>query len=189
MQTLAVILALFAAWTAHAQSDDSIITFGSSDAALCYSAAEVSAVSTGTVDHCNTALKSRTLSRRDRIATLVNRGILFNHSGDYTAAIADFEAALALDPNTSAAYVNRGNSYFSTQQFDLAVDDYSTSLMMDPRDPYIAHYNRGLTHEARRETELAFADFVRVTELRPEWEPAENRVEQYRAEGFEKSDP
>ena len=98
MQTLALIIALFTAWTAHAQSDDSIITFGSTDAELCYGAAEMAAVSAGSLDHCDAALKDRTLFKKDRIATLVNRGILFNHRGDYTAAIADFEAALALDP-------------------------------------------------------------------------------------------
>ncbi len=188
MQTLALIIALFTAWTAHAQSDDSIITFGSTDAELCYSAAEMAEVSVASPGHCDTALKDRSLLKKDRIATLINRGILYNHRGDYTAAIADFEAALALDPEASAAYVNRGNTYFSTQQFDLAIDDYSTSLQMNPRNPYIAHYNRGVANEAKKKTKLAFADFVRVTELRPDWEPALTRVQQYRAKGFDESD-
>jgi tetratricopeptide (TPR) repeat protein len=188
MQTLAFIIALFATWAAHAQVADSVITFGDSDATLCYNAAGIAAVSTGSLSHCNAALKARTLPKKDRVATLVNRGILFNHRGDHTAAIADFEAALALNPDTSAAYVNRGNAYFSIQQFDLAIDDYSTSLQMDPREPYIAHYNRGLANESKQEAKLAFTDFVRVTELRPGWEPAVNRVEQYRAKGFVESD-
>lgn len=186
MRTLALIIVFFTAWTAHAQSDESIIFFGGSDAQLCYNAAERTA--SGTLDHCNSALKSRTLSRRHQIATLINRGIVFNHLGDYAAALADFEAALALDPNVSAAYVNRGNTYFYTQQFDLAVDNYSKSLQMNPRNPHIAHLNRGIAYEARREEGLAFADFVRANELRPEWEPAAIRVKQHREEGFEQSD-
>jgi tetratricopeptide (TPR) repeat protein len=188
MQTLALIIALFTAWAAHAQRHSSVITFGNTDAELCYSAAEMAGVLAGSLDHCDAALKDRTLFKKDRIATLVNRGILFNHRGDYTAAIADFEAALALDPETSAAYINRGNTYFITQQFDFAIDDYSTSLQMNPRNPYIAHYNRGLANEAKREEKLAFADFVRATELRPGWEPALTRVQQYRAKGFDESD-
>ena len=188
MQTLAPIIAIFTAWTAHAQRDNSIISFGNTDAEFCYNAAEMAGVLAGSLDHCDAALKDRTLFKKDRIATRVNRGILFNHRRDYTAAIADFEAALALDPEASAPYVNRGNAYFSTEQFDLAIDDYSTSLQMNPRNPYIAHYNRGLANEARQETELAFADFVRVTELRPGWEPALTRVQQYRAKGFDESD-
>jgi len=36
--------------------------------------------------------------------------------------------------------------------------------------------------------ELAFADFVRAIELRPGWEPALTRVQQYRAKGFDESD-
>lgn len=188
MRTVALITALFTAWTAQAQSDVSIITFGNSDAEFCYNAAQIAKISSGTLEHCDAALNHRALSRRDRIATLVNRGIVLNHRKDFNAAFEDFEAALALAPETSAAYVNRGNTYFSIKQFDLAIDDYSKSLQMDPRDPYIAHYNRGLANEARQQAQLAFADFVRVTELRPEWEPAAFRVEQYRAKGFVESD-
>ena len=186
MRTLALIIALFTAWTAHAQSDDSIITFGSSDARRCYNAAE--GIASGALSDCNSALKSRSQSSKERIATLVNRGIVFNHRRDYTAAFADFEAALALDPELSAAHVNRGNTYFAMQQFDLAIEAYSKSLRMNPRKPYLAHYNRGLANEAIREAELAFADFVRVTELRPGWEPAAVRVQRYREKGFGQSD-
>ena len=188
MRTLALIIVLFTAWTAHAQSDASIISFGNTDAQLCYNAAQIASISAGTLEHCDEALSQRALPRPDRIATLVNRGIVLNHQQDFTAAFADFEAALALDPETSAAYVNRGNTYFALKQFDLAIAEYSQSLQMNPQDPYIAHFNRGLANEATRESQLAFVDFVRVTELRPGWEPATFRVEQYRAKGFAESD-
>jgi tetratricopeptide (TPR) repeat protein len=164
------------------------ITFGNSNAQLCFNAAKLASIAFSSLDHCNAALESGALSQGDRIATLVNRGIVFNHHKNYAAAFADFEAALALDADVSAAYVNRGNSYFSTQQLDLAINDYTKALQMDPRDPYIPLYNRGLANEAKRDAGLAFADFVRVTELRPGWEPAVVRVERYREKGFELKD-
>jgi len=145
-------------------------------------------VTAGSRDHCDAALRDRTLTKKDRVATLINRGIVFNHQGKYTAALADFEAALALDPSASAAYVNRGNTYFYSRQFDLAIEDYSTSLQMNPRNPHLAHFNRGLVNEVKREEKLAFADFLRANELRPDWEPAQTRVQQYRAKGFDESD-
>lgn len=185
MRTLAFVIALFTAWAAHAQSDDSALTFGNTTAGRCHDAANMATVTAGSLDNCNAALKSRTLSRKARIATLVNRGILLKHGGEYTAAIADFEAALALDPDTSAAYLNRGNVYFAIQQFDRAIEDYTTALQMNPREPHLAYYNRGLANEEKQDAKLAFADFVQATELRPEWEPAETRVQQYRAKGFE----
>ena len=188
MRNLALIIALFAAWTAHAQRADSVVTFGNTDAELCYSAAEMAKIPAGSLDHCNAALRDRTLTKKDRVATLINRGVVFNHRGDFTAAIADFEAALALDPAASAAYVNRGNTYFYSRQFDRAIEDYSTSLQMNPRNPHLAHYNRGLVNEAMREGKLAFADFLRANELQPDWEPALTRVQQYRAKGFDESD-
>jgi len=188
MQILALVIALFGAWAAHAQRTESVITFGNTEAELCYSAAEMAGVPAGSLDHCDAALRDRTLTKKDRVATLINRGILFNHRGNYTAALADFEAALALDPAASAAYVNRGNTYFYSRQLDLAIEDYSTSLQMNPRNPHLAHYNRGLVNEVKREEKLAFADFVRATELLPGWEPALTRVQQYRAKGFDESD-
>jgi tetratricopeptide (TPR) repeat protein len=189
MRNLALIIALFAAGIAHAQRADSVVTFGNTDAELCYSAAEMAKIPAGSLDHCNAALRDRTLTKKNRVATLINRGVLFNHRGDFTAAIADFEAALALDPAASAAYVNRGNTYFYSRKFDRAIEDYSTSLQMNPRNPHLAHYNRGLVNEAMREGKLAFADFLRANELQPDWEPALTRVQQYRAKGFDKSDP
>ena len=173
---------------AHAQNYASVVTFGNSDAQLCFNAARIAAFASGSMNNCHAALESRKLSKKDRVATLVNRGILFNHRKEYAAAFADYETALAMDSKVSAAYVNRGTSHFSTLQYDLAVDDYTTALQLNPRDPYIAHYNRGLANEARRETELALADFVRVTELRPGWKPAENRVQQYRLKGLAQGD-
>jgi len=189
MQNLALIIALFAASTAHAQRADSVVAFGNTDAELCYNAAEMAKATATSRDHCDAALKDRTLTKKDRVATLINRGILLNHERDYTAALADFEAALELDPSASAAYVNRGNTYFYSRQFDLAIEDYSVSLQMNPRNPHLAHFNRGLVNEAKREEELAFADFLRANELRPDWEPALTRVQQYRAKGLDKSVP
>jgi tetratricopeptide (TPR) repeat protein len=187
MQNLALIIAFFAAWTAHAQRTDSVVTFGNTDAELCYRAAEMARIPAGSLDHCDAALKDRGLARKDQVATLINRGVLYNHRGDYTAAIADFEAALELDPAASAAYVNRGNAYFHSRQFDRAIEDYSTSLQMNSRNPHLAHFNRGLVNEAKQEEKLAFADFLRASELRPDWEPALTRVQEYRARGFDES--
>ena len=189
MRNLALIIALFATWAAHAQRPDPAITFGSNDAELCYSAAEMAKIADSSRDHCDAALRDRTLTKKDRVATLINRGILLNHQRDYTAALADFEAALELDPSASAAYVNRGNTYFYSRQFDLAIEDYSTSLQMNTRNPHLAHFNRGLVNEIKREGKLAFADFLRANELQPDWEPALTRVQEYRAKGFGESDP
>jgi len=188
LRNLSLVIVLLTAWAAHAQRTESVVSFGNTDAQLCYRAAEMASIPAGSIDHCNAALRDRNLSKKHRVATLINRGILFNHRGAYAAAIADFEAALALDPAASAAYVNRGNTYFYSRRLDLAIEDYSTSLEMNPRNPHLAHYNRGLVHEAKREAKLAFADFVRATELRPDWEPALTRVRQYRAKGFDLGD-
>jgi hypothetical protein len=42
-------------------------------------------------------------------------------------------------------------------------------------------------NEARKEHHLAFADFVRANELKPDWMLAAGRVEQYRKQGFKLS--
>jgi tetratricopeptide (TPR) repeat protein len=118
---------------------------------------------------------------------LVNRGILYNHMGDYAAAIDDFEAALDLLPNFPEAYINRGNALFYSGQIEQAIADYDRAIQRKSGKQHTAYFNRGLVNETRKQPDLAFADFVRANELKPDWVLAAGRVELYRQHGYELS--
>ena len=52
--------------------------------------------------------------------------------GDYDAALADANAAMALEPDDPNAYLNRGFVYFAQGQYKLAAADFAKSQSMRP---------------------------------------------------------
>jgi Flp pilus assembly protein TadD len=51
------------------------------------------------------------------------RGITLYRSGDFSLAIADFDQAIRLDPNSEAAYVDRGIALYRMGEFGRAFAD------------------------------------------------------------------
>ena len=49
--------------------------------------------------------------------------IVFAISGEYEKAIECFGKAIALDPNSAAAYNNRGTAYSGLKQYEKAIED------------------------------------------------------------------
>ena len=47
---------------------------------------------------------------------------------DYDQAIADFDEAIALDPQDALAYANRGYAYYNLGDDDKAIADYERAL-------------------------------------------------------------
>jgi len=161
---------------------------GNPDAGDCYRATMLpDFLAESSITSCNIALNTRRTSRRDRASILVNRGILYNHMGEYAAAVDDFEAALELFSNFPEAYINRGNAYFYTGQVEQAIADYNRAIERRSAKRHTAYYNRGLANENRQQLDRAFADFVRANELKPDWVLAAGRVEHYRKQGYELS--
>lgn len=61
-----------------------------------------------------------------------NRGYLLARLGHHEAAIADYSAALALNPNLDAAYHNRANSYAAVGDADASLADYDRAIDLNP---------------------------------------------------------
>ena len=167
-----------------AQADNMVGT-GNPDADDCYRATMLPDLTAhASISSCNTALNTRRVTRRERASILVNRGILYNHMGEYDAALEDFDEALRLIADFPEAYINRGNAYFYTGQIGRAIADYNRAIQRKSAKRHTAYYNRGLVNESRKQPDRAFEDFVRANELKPDWIPAAGRVEHYRKQGY-----
>jgi CHAT domain-containing protein/tetratricopeptide (TPR) repeat protein len=57
-----------------------------------------------------------------------NRGAAYNYKGHLDAAIADYTAALSLNPEYASAYNNRGNAYAAKGDLAAAAADYRRSI-------------------------------------------------------------
>ncbi len=106
----------------------------------------------------------------NKLLLLTKRSQLYALAFRYEEAVADMDAAIALDPDNPALYVERGQRIMLTYEWDRALADYNHALEVDPNYAD-AYYFRGILYasvpegiEARR---LALADFQRYLELVP----------------------
>lgn len=120
---------------------------------------------------CNTALAGD-LSQYDRAGTLVNRGILQVAAHNDSAAIADFDAALARDHNLIAAYMNRGLAMLRASRFEEARADFSRAIDLGTPELHVAYFNRGEAQEGAGNLLAAYHDYRKAQELAPDFKPA-----------------
>lgn len=173
MKFVFLFLAGSAAGPAMAQGAQTV--FGSGDAQECFEGARFGSGTIGE-DACDRALKAGTLTRRDRAATLVNRGIIHNRTRRFDEAVADFNAALEINSGLGEAYLNRGNSRFFQKRMLDAKADYDKAIEFKSRDLHAAYFNRGLVHEVLQDDAAARADFEAALRIKPDFVPAQAKL-------------
>ena len=147
---------------------------GRGPALACYQNAERGRADYRALQDCEDALDD-SLSVQDRAATLVNRGILLSLRHTYSRAIADFDAALGLNPTLAEAYVNRGVALIRLNDFQAARTALDRGLELNPEDPAKAYYGRAIANEELGDLRAAYEDYNRAAALAPGW--SDPRVE------------
>ena len=154
---------------------------GGSYARNCYMsstlAIQLNSASDADIQECNQAILHGRLTRKDLLATYVNRGILHGAMEDYQKALKDYRTAIDLGPQTGEVYVNLGNLYLLSQKYDVAIEQYTTAIELTLTKNHIAHFNRAMAYENNKEFANAEADYRRAIELSPEWVLPQLRLE------------
>lgn len=170
---------LTASFSASSQSMQ--VIGGESTARNCYMAATIASQmqigSREDIEECTFALENVSLRYRDRVATLINRGIIYVAMERYDEAIKDYDRAFRLDPDVAELHVNRGNMFYMGQAYEKAIEEYTSAINMEFTKEHVALYNRGLAYEKIGELEKAEADYRRAIELVPEWGRAQDKLE------------
>ena len=120
---------------------------------------------------CNAALTGD-LAQEARAGTLVNRGLLQAAAHNDEAAVADFNLALARDPNLTQAYMGRGLAMLRAARYDDARADFTHAIDLRTADLHIAYFNRGEAQEAAGNLVAAYHDYRKAQELAPDFKPA-----------------
>ena len=81
---------------------------------------------------CTSLIDSGRYTRQNLAILHSNRGIAYGKGGDYDRAIADFDAALRINPNHMRAYLNRGNANFARRDYDRAIADFGQAIRLEP---------------------------------------------------------
>jgi tetratricopeptide (TPR) repeat protein len=99
---------------------------------------------------------------------LIDRGLAYLRHDRTDAAIADFDAALALKPDDADALNDRGFAHDSRNEPDLAIADFDAAIQLRP-DFAAAFGNRGQAFARKRQYERAIADYDHALALRPDF--------------------
>lgn len=131
---------------------------------------------------CSRALREEAMTRTNRAATYVNRGVLRMREGNYDTALADYSEALRLQPELGAAYLNTGAAYIYQRDFDAALAPLNRAIELESNDLFAAYYNRAIARENTGDVAGAFEDFNTSLELKPEWDLALRQLTRFTVE-------
>lgn len=150
------------------------------DAQACFRAADSDQPSRPAITVCTRALADADLAQRDRLATLVNRGIVHFRAGMLEAALADFDTALAHSPGQPDALINKGIALLAAgAETGVALALLDEGLAGGPQRPWVGFYGRGVAHELAGKDALAYRDYRMARDLRPGWRLATDALARF----------
>ncbi|MFB9296828.1 tetratricopeptide repeat protein [Persicitalea jodogahamensis] len=85
---------------------------------------------------------------------------------DLSAALADFDHALQLEPANTEALVNRGAVYFNQKQYGPAKSDFEAALQIDPKQPEALN-NLGLLAARNKQWKVSIDFLDRALSINP----------------------
>jgi len=110
----------------------------------------------------------------DRRADLYfEQGLLFDTAGRYEEAIAAYDQALAIKPDTHEAFYNKGNALGSLGRYEEAIAAYDQALAIKP-DDHAAFNNKGNALGNLGRYEEAIAAFDQILAIKPDYHDALN---------------
>jgi tetratricopeptide (TPR) repeat protein len=84
------------------------------------------------IDACTAVVESSAASPRDRAIALNNRGVMRSQQGDKDGAIADYTAAIAINPQYDAAFYNRALAWRDKGETAKADADSAEAVRINP---------------------------------------------------------
>ena len=119
---------------------------------------------------CTMAIENEALSVHDLAGTYVNRGVLKLGKHDFRNAEKDFDVAANLDPTSGDAHVNRGAALIAQRRFVEGIAALDRGLALGPDEPWKAYFDRAVADEHLDDMKAAYFDYLKASELKPDWE-------------------
>lgn len=160
------------------------VSFGPGPGRLCYESALSGAASDTALETCDAALDGPQ-SRADRVATYVNRAIVRDARGDYTGALEDLEAALERVTSRPEPYVDMGIVYVHLGRWRDAEQALSKGIELGAPTPQRAYFARAIAREELGDVKGAYNDYMRASELAPDWGLPDRELRRFRVETVE----
>lgn len=156
-----------------------ITVLGPGPAEDCFHYAEFGGNARDGIARCTFALDTA-LTRTDRAATYVNRGVLKLSLHENDAALADINSGIEIAPSLGDAYVDRGAASIALGHYDDALADLNKGLSLGPHRPQIAYYDRAIIYEHNGDIRSAYEDYKKALDIAPDFGPAAEELKRFR---------
>lgn len=153
--------------------------FGRTDYSRCSRLAQSGDATEAAIETCTRAITDGHLLGSSMVVARINRGVMEMRRSEHQAALDDFNAALAIDPDHAEALLNRGAVLVQLGQAGQAVAALTRALSLGVQQPHKAYYNRGAAREALGDMRGAYEDYNSALAIEPEWGPAEQEIERF----------
>jgi len=97
-----------------------------------------------------------------------NRGELYLFHKEYAKALADFTAAVRIDPKDIVSLYYCAIAYNDSGQYDSAIREYGRALALNDKNP-VFYDGRGLSFYYKKDYSRAIEDFTKAIELNPKY--------------------
>jgi tetratricopeptide (TPR) repeat protein len=114
----------------------------------------------GHVDSCTQILQSNPAD----FNALANRGVGLRVRGEYDRAIADFDAAVGINPGIAGLYLERGLAYEAKGEHLPAIRDFSEAIERGPKLVQ-AYFGRAIAYQANGQRDLSIVDMDNAMRL------------------------
>jgi lipoprotein NlpI len=113
---------------------------------------------------CNRIIESNIATRESRFTALTYRAATYVGQGDLDRAIADYDEAIRLDPQSAVVFSTRGFAYFGKRDFDHAIADFNEAIRLDGKLSE-AYRGRGAAYVLKGDNDRGIADFNELIRL------------------------
>lgn len=107
------------------------------------------------------------MTRTERAQASYDEGVKLQQDGDLDAALAEFERAIAINPELTPAYIKAGDIYRSRQEYEMAETRYGRAAEIEPGN-FDAQYLHGLVLQLMNRVEDAVRAYLRALAIRPD---------------------
>jgi tetratricopeptide (TPR) repeat protein len=156
-----------------------VTVIGSGSAQLCFQAADSGRSLRDGLYFCNDALVGA-LTKDDRAATYINRGVIELAMMKTNAAQDDFNAGLAINANLGEGYVDRGATLIAQKKFAEAILDINKGLSLGAKEPHIAYYDRAVAEEGLGNLRAAYDDYRQALVVQPDFTRASDELKRFK---------
>lgn len=143
-----------------------ITSTAADDTAACTQGTGASAIAA-----CTRVISAGELTNHDLALVFDYRGLHFLQAHKLDTALADYNKAIQLDPNSAIPYGGRGQIFFAKGDFNRAVQSLSAGLRLDPSVSYM-YSLRGDSYAKKEQYDLAIADYNTAIKIDPKSELA-----------------